>query len=57
MLSGMLYDLTEHRFISKKQAKFFKEKTESLQLSECILVLDFAENYSFVVQDAAQGFH
>ena len=28
-----------------------------MQPGECVLVLDFAENYSFVVQDAAKGFH
>ena len=53
----MLHDLTEHHFISQKQAKFFKKKKESLQPGECVLVFDFAENYSFAVQDAAQGFH
>ena len=56
-LSEMLHDLTKHHFVSQKQAKFFKEKKESFQPGECALVLDFAENYSFVVQDAAQGFH
>ena len=30
-LSELLHDLTEHHFISQKQAKFFKEKKESLQ--------------------------
>ena len=53
----MLHDLTEHHVIFQKQAKFFKEKKESLQPGECVLVLDFAENYLFVVQDAAQEFH
>ena len=56
-LSEMLHYLTKHHFISQKQAKFFKEKKESLQPGEYVLVLDFAENYLFVVQDAAQGFH
>ena len=56
-LSETLHDLTKHDFISQKQAKFFKEKMESLQPGKCVLLLDFAENYSFVVQDAAQGFY
>ena len=29
------------------------EKTSN----EAVIVLDFAENYAFIVQDAAQGFH
>ena len=53
----MLHGLTEHHFISQKQTKFFREKKESLQPGECVIVLEFAENYLFVVQDAAQGFH
>ena len=28
-----------------------------MQPGKCVLVLDFAKNYSFVVQGAAQGFH
>lgn len=26
-------------------------------LNQCIVICDFAENYYFVLQDAAQGFH
>ena len=29
----------------------------SLKPNECIIILDFAENFSFVVQGAAQAFH
>ena len=30
---------------------------ERLQMGEFLVLLDFAKNYSFVLQDAAQGFH
>ena len=30
---------------------------ENLNFGMLVIVLDFAENYSFLVQDAAQGFH
>ena len=40
-----------------KNSAYFKERKQSLKEGEAVLVLDFAENYSFVVQDAAQGFH
>ena len=30
---------------------------ENLNFGKSVIVLDFAENYSFLVQDAAQGFH
>ena len=56
-LLSMLFQLTEHNFIAKSQSKFFKDQNDTLNQDECILVLDFAENYSFVTQDRAQGFH
>ena len=30
---------------------------ENLNFGKPVIVIDFAENYSFLVQDAAQGFH
>ena len=33
------------------------KRKESLKQNEGMLVLDTAEIYSFIVQDAAQGFH
>ena len=30
---------------------------EKLNFGKSVIMLDFAENYSFLVQDAAQGFH
>lgn len=50
-------NLTSHSFIAKSQAKYLKEKKENLDNKTCIILLDFAENYQFVVQDEIQGFH
>ena len=53
---SMLFKLTEHHhFIAKSQSNFFKEQKDTLYQNEYILVLDFGENYSFVIQDCAQG--
>ena len=41
----------------KKQSEFFKQRKSSLNSDERVLVLDCAENYLFMVQGAAQGFH
>lgn len=49
--------LTSHHFIAKHQSNYLKSSKESLTESKLIILLDFAENYSFVVQDAVQGFH
>jgi hypothetical protein len=34
-----------------------KETKPSLQDREVIVLGDFLENYAFIIQDAAQGFH
>lgn len=50
-------ELKLHHFVSKQQAKYLKELKTSLKDDEMILLLDFAENYSFLVQDAPQSYH
>ena len=57
LLSDMLYKLTEHHFIAKNQNQYLKGLKASLKPNECIIILDFAENFSFVVQDTAEAFH
>ena len=52
-----LLKLRKHDFIAKEQAAFLVEKKSSLQEGEIVVLGDFAENYSFVIQDAVQGFH
>ena len=52
-----LYDLNRHDFIAKKQAAFYADKKESLAKDEILITLDFAENYSCLIQDAAQSYH
>lgn len=49
--------LKRHHFISKQQSSFFSEKIESLGENEALISLDFAENYSFIIQDEAQSYH
>ena len=53
----MFFELKEHHFIAKKQSEFLRVKKASLKSDEAVLILDFAENYSFVVQDCAQSYH
>ena len=49
--------LRQHHFIAKAQSRYLSELKETLSEDEAIVMLDFAENYSFVVQDEVQGFH
>ena len=49
---------TSHHFTAKAQANYLKELKERIMINErAIILMDFAENYSFVCQDAVQGFH
>ena len=52
-----LKKLQLHDFIAKNQAKFLAYKKENLTSGEFIVIADFSENYSFVVQDEVQSFH
>ena len=49
--------LIPHSFIATQQTSFFNECRSSLKPGELLVVADFSENYSFILQDAAQGFH
>lgn len=52
-----LESLKSHHYISKIQNRFLKEKKHQLSPAECIVLADFAENFTFVVQDEIQGYH
>ena len=49
--------LTRHHHVAQMQTQHLKKLKETIPNSECIIVGDFSENFSFVVQDAAQGYH
>lgn len=46
-----------HDFTAKQQSIFLQKTKSMLKPGEFAVVGDFAENYSFVLQDAAQSFH
>jgi hypothetical protein len=46
-----------HSFIATQQAMFFKELKSNLQSGEFVVLCYFTENYSFILQGEAQGFH
>lgn len=56
-LAHNIHNLTRHSFVAKTQAECFKNLKANLDASECVIVGDFSENYSFVIQDEVQGFH
>ena len=46
-----------HDFIGKQQSQFLRSLKEQLVEGHVILPSDFSENYAFVIQDAAHGYH
>lgn len=44
-----------HSFIAKQQAKYLAQKKEELGEGEFVVISDFSENYSFVIQEAPQA--
>lgn len=56
-LVDRLDSLTVHHYVSKAQSAFLTQSKENLAEDQAVALLDFAENYSFLVQDAVQGFH
>lgn len=50
-----LIKLVPHSFIATQQAQFLKKRKEELLQNEFVVISDFSENYSFVVQDEVQG--
>ena len=57
LFSEKLEVLCPHSFIATQQSRFFSECKSSLKPGEVVVSADFSENYAFVLQDAAQGFH
>ena len=57
LLSEKIYKLTRHHYISSSQEIFLQNLKSNLLINEVIVLLDFSENFSFIIQDKAQGFH
>jgi hypothetical protein len=54
---GSLPGVLRHDFIAKQQSQYLQRTKSMLRPHEFLVIGDFAENYSFVLQDAAQSFH
>ena len=53
----MIYDMCHHHFIKDSQASYLRDSKENLDNKTCIILMDFAENYGFIMQDVIQGFY
>lgn len=57
LLCDNLFALKTHSFIAKQQSSFLNECKATLSEGEVIVIGDFSENYSFVLQDEIQSYH
>lgn len=57
LLVDKLVVLTKHHFTAKSQSQYLKQIKNNIDKNSCLIIADFAENYTCIVQDAAQGFH
>ena len=49
--------LKVHSYLAKCQARYLKSKKINLTVYEVIVLVDFAENYNFIIQDEIQSYH
>ena len=56
-LTDKIYELCHYHFITVQQVAYLKEANALLDNETCIILMDFAEGYSFLVQDAIQSFY
>ena len=57
LLVYQIDNLSKHFFITKSQPQYLKVQKEEIDEETCIILLDFAENYHFIVHDEVQGYH
>lgn len=56
-LMESLDKLLSHSFTAKQQSQYLNLLKTTIQTGVFLTLLDFSENFSFIIQDAVQGFH
>jgi hypothetical protein len=55
-LQAYIPKILQHQFIAKQQQNFVKKLKDELDPGNCVIQMDFAENYTCIIQDAVQGY-
>ncbi|CAG9831342.1 unnamed protein product [Diabrotica balteata] len=50
-------DLTFHHFVADSQKRYLSDCKNKLDSYTCIILMDFSENYSFIIQQSVQAFY
>ena len=56
-LSEDIHKLTVHHYVADEQSRYLKYCKDNLQPDTCIILMDFSENYSFIIQESVQAFY
>lgn len=56
-LTTDIWNMIPHHFISSEQKQYFNFCKEHLTIDTGLLIMDFAENYSYLCQNSTQGFY
>lgn len=54
-INAALPDFKIHTYIKNKQLEYFEQVKNNLSKNECVVQVDFAENYSLIEQDEIQS--
>ena len=57
LLINKLEDLASHYYISHAQSTYLKNRKQEINQQTALILMDFAENYAFHVQDEARDYH
>lgn len=49
--------LIPHEYATKQQFKYLRHLKETMSDQSCIILMDFSENYSYIVQNQAQSYY
>ena len=57
MITSSIDALTSHSYTAKAQSKYLKMRKENIEDNSLLFLGDFAENFTFVIQDEIQSYH
>jgi len=57
VLVDKMHDLLGHSYIARSQLQYSKRCKEELADDEVIILVDFAENFKFIVQEKVESYH
>lgn len=56
-LSSAFSKLIPHEYATRQQFKYLRNLKKTMSDESCIVLMDFSENYSYIIQNSAQSFY